>query len=250
MRERSKNKSATEIPDVINGVHAGTGVKPAPDAITTAAVPENNPTVDTDNALKRQIEALRHSEQLVAQHNEQLQRQQLARQAALQDLRPPTGEQKIANWKAHGLSDQEADFLQANPELIDNPELLSYAASQAYAEGLERGTAEHQRATKNHFDTAMRHLKAQAEAREPTPEFFRPPEPPEPPSPASTRSAMVSAPVSRGVPSSDRTLSVPSRVSLSAEERQIAAASGISDQEYARNKILMLRKQRSGEIQT
>jgi hypothetical protein len=41
----------------------------------------------------------------------------------------------------------------------------------------------------------------------------------------------------------------PSQVKLSGEEREIARAAGISEVEYAKHKLAMLRKQRSGEIQ-
>jgi hypothetical protein len=95
----------------------------------------------------------------------------------------------------------------------------------------------------------MRHLKAESEAVAPTPKFFAPPEPKEAPSPASVRSALVSAPISREVPSGDRLPSIPSRVNLSADERAIAAASGISEREYAQNKIRMMRMKRDGELQ-
>jgi phage I-like protein len=38
-------------------------------------------------------------------------------------------------------------------------------------------------------------------------------------------------------------------VRLTADEREIARASGISETEYARHKISMMKKQRAGEIQ-
>ena len=95
----------------------------------------------------------------------------------------------------------------------------------------------------------MRHITAQAEAQQPTPEFFRPPPPPLPQPQAQTRAALTSAPVSREVPSGNRIPSIPSRINLSAEERQIAAASGISDKQYAENKIRMMRMKQTGEIQ-
>jgi hypothetical protein len=63
MHER-KNKSA-EVPSTVNGVEVGTPIAAAPDAITAAAIPENKPAADDAAlALKRQVEALRHSEQI------------------------------------------------------------------------------------------------------------------------------------------------------------------------------------------
>jgi hypothetical protein len=132
--------------------------------------------------------------------------------------------------------------------MIDHDQLLAYASQQAHADGIKADTDDFRRAVKSNFDTALRHLTAQVEHE--TPRFFAPPQPKPASEPATRSAAMVSAPVSREIPSGNRDLSLPTRVSLSVEERQIAAASGISDQEYARNKIIMLRKQRSGEIQT
>jgi hypothetical protein len=129
--------------------------------------------------------------------------------------------------------------------------LMAFAANQAAAQGHQPGSPDHQRATRQIFD---RHLQAaangaptQSSPPEPavteSPEFFRPPAPPEPPSPAS----YVSAPVSRGEVGSYHREPSLSSVRLSPQEKEIARASGISETQYAANKLKMLREQASGE---
>jgi hypothetical protein len=196
-------------------------------------------------ALKRQIEALHNSEQIQRQRLEQA---QYDRQVRLMQMQPPSREQKIEAWKQAGLSPANEEFMWAHPELIDHHEVTRIATQEALASGVKPDSEDFRRAVKNNFDTAMRHLKAQAEHAEPTPSFFAPPDP-KPAEPATIRSALVSAPTSREIPSGDRALSIPSRVSLSVEERQIAAASGISDKEYAANKLKMMHMKQRGEIQ-
>jgi hypothetical protein len=240
MRPRSQNKA--DIPTDIPKVEVST--EP-----TSTVAAETNPPNGAEFALKHQIEALRHSEQLQRQHLEQQQREMLARQARLQDMRPPSREEKLAHWKQAGLSAANEQFLIEHPEMIDHDNLTAYATQQALASGVEHDSEAFRNAVKANFDTALRHLTAQVEHADPTPAFFAPPQARPAPEPATVRSALTSAPVSRGVPSSDRTLSVPSRVSLSPEEVQIAKASGITERQYAENKIRMMKMKASGEIQ-
>jgi hypothetical protein len=207
----------------------------------------DHPANGADFALKRQVEALRHNEQLQRQYFEQQQQARLMREARLQDMRPPSREEKLAVWKQNGLTPANEQFLIDHPEMIDHDQLTAYATQQALASGIEHDSDNFRHAVKQNFDTAMRHLKAQAEHESPTPEFFAPPPKPTP-EPASVKSALFSAP-SRQISNGDRNLSLPSRVSLSAEERQIAAASGISDKQYAENKLRMMRMKQTGEIQ-
>src|SRR3974390_1856852 len=98
MRSRSVNNPKAEIPAEVNGVTVGTPIKAEPNSIPAADIPEtkiNNPTIDTDNALKLQIEALRNSEQISRERMEQQRQAQLMRQARLQDMRPASREEKI-----------------------------------------------------------------------------------------------------------------------------------------------------------
>jgi hypothetical protein len=196
-------------------------------------------------ALKRQIEELARSEQL---------QKQAAQYAAQQQQRPPTREEKLALWRQQGMPDDQVEFLKANPELVDYSELAAFAAGEALQAGHERGSHDHMRATKEIFDKHLAHLQAQAQqqiepAMTPTPKFFAPP-PSKPPRASSVR---FSAPVSRDVPSavppSERYTEDPRRVTLSVDEREIARASGISETEYARQKIRLEREKREGTRQ-
>ena len=62
--------------------------------------------------------------------------------------------------------------------------------------------------------------------------------------------AMVSAPVSREVPSSSgsREDRGPTRITLSVAEREHARLSGTSELDYARGKLELERRKRDGEI--
>jgi hypothetical protein len=165
------------------------------------------------------------------------------RQAAMQN-RPMTHNEKLASWRAAGLSDDDHNFLASNPDMVAHDRLTAVAAHQAAQEGHQRDSDAHRKRTRELFNQHfLRMQSGEPTPPPPEPEFFRLPPPPEPKSPAS----YVSAPVSREVggyrePS-------PSSVRLTPDERDIARASGISETEYAKQKLSMLRKQRSGEIQ-
>jgi hypothetical protein len=89
--------------------------------------------------------------------------------------------------------------------------------------------------------------KAAKKAHEPTPEYFQPtPAPPE--QPEQSASSIYSAPVSRQVGGGGYQPS-PSSIRLSRKEQEAARMAGISDTEYARNKLKMLRMQQTGQIQ-
>jgi len=60
--------------------------------------------------------------------------------------------------------------------------------------------------------------------------------------------AMVSAPVSREVPTSVREERISTRVTLSVAEQAVARSMGISDVDYARGKLDLERRKRAGEI--
>ncbi|MGA8697164.1 MAG: hypothetical protein WB689_25665 [Xanthobacteraceae bacterium] len=167
-------------------------------------------------ALKRQIEELTRSEAL----------QKQAAQYAAQPQRPLTRDEKLALWRQQGMPDDQAEFLKANPELIDFSELAAWAAGEALQAGHERGSHEHMRAMKEIFDT---HLRAQAQqpdpAMTPTPKFFAPP----PPKPVRQPGPIVSAPVSRTVPDGSvrpQYEQDPTRVTLTPDEKLLAKASG------------------------
>jgi hypothetical protein len=131
------------------------------------------------------------------------------------------------------------------------PRALSKALADITQQGLRRDdSAEFFQAVEERFNHHLqrKQKKAAAKAAGPTPEFFTP-APPEP-APQPPAGSIYSAPVSREVAGAGyRHESVPSRVTLTRDELQIAAASGLTPEEYARQKIKMLRMQQSGQIQ-
>jgi hypothetical protein len=252
MRPRSQNNSkAANIPVEDNKPEIEIAVPPDSNPAVEAYQKEIKQADEAALALKKQIDQLHSAENYQRQRMEQEQQARLMRQARLQDMRPPSREQKIEAWKQAGLSAANEAFMWEHPELIDHHEVTRYATQEALASGVKPDSDDFRSQVKARFDSAMRRLQAESEVEHgPTPAFFAPP-PPKPASEPAVRSAaMVSAPVSREIPSHDRAVSIPSRVSLSAEERQIAAASGISDKEYAANKLRMMRMKQTGEIQT
>jgi hypothetical protein len=186
---------------------------------------------------------------------------------ASRSVKPPSGangpatadsrDEKLAFWKAHGAPDDQIEFLQEHPAMIDYSELTVFSAEEAAKAGHERGSAEHMRATKELFDQHMDRLKQQAasngadhlQAPQPTPEFFRPPPPRR--QQASPRSTIVSAPVSRETPGTRayEAENDPSKVRLRPDQREAAAIAGVSETEYAKQLLRMKKMQASGEIQ-
>jgi hypothetical protein len=186
-------------------------------------------------ALRRQIEALRHSEALLRQPP--------------QPQRPLTREEKLAAWKTQGMPQVEVDFLERNPDLVDADRLTAFSANEALQQGHSRGSPEFFDAVKANFDRHLIELQNQAQQTEQpmqeTPKFFQPPPPPKPRTPPS----IVSAPVSREIPTGGPRPEYqqdPTKVHLSVAEREIARASGISEIEYARQKVRLEREKRDG----
>ncbi len=211
---------------------------PGEDGAVNVAVAEAVQADEAALALQRQIDALQQSEQLQRQHRATMAQQR------------PSHDQLLHHWRTnHGMSEADERFLRENPELIDNPQLTAIAANEAAQMGHARDTEAHREATLELFHQHLAHLQAQAPANsapQPTPEFFQPPPPP-PPAPPD-RAAIYSAPVSRGEVGGYREPS-PSQVRLTVEQKQIAAASGISDVQYAKNLLRLEREKRSGERQ-
>ena len=265
MRTKSQyrdNKSEADIPAVAIGQPDGAAVavdvehhgepKPEPIVEIEREVSQElhaheQKVAEADEAalaLKNQIAALRQSEEL--------QRQQA--QYLAQPQRPPTRDEKLASWHAQGMTDAAVKFLHDNPMMVDADQLLAYSANEAKQQGHERGTEAFLPAVKDIFDTHLAHLQAQAQAEQqanpdmqPTPKFFQPP----PPKPAPQPAPHYSAPVSRTVPGGGPRPEFeqnPSRVHLSADEKIIAKNSGISEVEYAKQRIRMLGMKARGEI--
>lgn len=247
-REKSNEIPAPNIPAIkIDGEQpeATVGMAahiPAEDgAVDIAVASAEQAATDADAAklaLVRQIEALKQSEQLQRQ-----------RHAAMAHAQRPTHDQLLQHWRANNnMSEADENFLRENPAMIDNSQLAALAATEAAQQGHARDTDAHRQATKAIFDQRLAHLQAQARAnsapQEP-PKFFKPAPPPAPPD----RAAMYSAPVSREVPTGAYREPSPSSVTLSQDQLAIAAASGISPVEYARNLLKLEAQKRRGERQ-
>jgi hypothetical protein len=176
---------------------------------------------------------------------------------------PDDVEGRIAYWAVHHvMTPQQQEFLIANPGLALRPNVAAIASAMAHQAGHEINSQNHFNATKANFQSLMEQME-QAERPQqyasggrvpelhdkphtPARSYLREPKPEQ--KPASR--VLHSAPVSRSIPDgSYRPLKQRGKVHLTAEERQIARVSGISDEEYARNKMLLQDKKASGEIQ-
>jgi hypothetical protein len=194
-------------------------VPPLPAELPAAQEPQRQD--DATLALRRQIESLRQSEQVQRQPQ------------------PMTREQRLAAWQAQGLSDAEMQFFQNHPAMLDHPELTNFAVHKAREAGFERGTEGIFAAVEKIFNANQ--PQAQAPAMPETPTFFEPP---------AQRPSRVgySAPVSRSIPSGGSgRRSSPGRVTLSPQEIEAARVSGISIEDYAKNKIEYQRQLEAGE---
>jgi hypothetical protein len=212
--------------------------EPAPDVEAVAKAEAEAAQADRAKfALLRQIEAMKRAEQVQRQQHLEYQRVALNGQ-------PLSRDEKLEQWRQQGLTAREALFLREHPTMIDHPEVASFAANAALAAGLERDTDRYWQAVTENFDKAMSHLKAQAEAREPTPDFFRAPE--VKPKPVRSAAHFVSAPVSREIPSGTGTRS-PSKVTLNAQHLEAAKIAGVSPTEYARQLLKLNEMKQSGE---
>ena len=237
-----EESAAENIPEMkLNGVEAepvaavSAEIPPQPEPDLEAIAKAANEAATADEAalaLRKQLEQIRASEEL--------QRQQAAVMMAAQ--RPLTREQKLEFWRQRGLSDEETRFLQANPEMIDHSAITNHAAAQALQAGHERDSEPYFAAVKTNFEEQMKRQQAQA-----APKFFEPP--PQKAPAARSPAHIVSAPVSREVPSGGYREPNLSQVRLSPEEVEIAAASGISQVEYAKHKLRLMREKASGQRQ-
>jgi hypothetical protein len=128
-----------------------------------------------------------------------------------------------------GVNNAQKEWLRAHPETISDPEKNSYLRAAHYKSQRENISA----GSPEYFKFIEEQLGyRQSAASEPETDELPP--------------QVVAAPPSREAPSATgRT--TPTRVTLTAEERQIAAASGISEIEYARNKLKLMEMKRAGQ---
>jgi hypothetical protein len=202
----------------------------------TTLAPEATIAIDTDSpkaaaaadasvALQKQVEALRQSEQ-----------------AAKDRAAPETRADIVKRWKANGLSDAQEAFLNQNLHMADVPHLLEAATAYARHRGHAEDSPDFFEAVKTYHDKHM---------SPPEPEF-------EPPSRSSrdystdsdapVRASIVSAPVSRTVPGGYSDSSRSNKVTLSAEEKDIANRMGMSLNDYAAGKLDMQQRKERGEF--
>jgi hypothetical protein len=139
--------------------------------------------------LQKQIADLKKSEELQREYALHVQAQRAAQMAAPAPTLPEGRAERIALWRQHGLSDDDATFLEARPAMIDHPQLTRQAVAAAEQSGLERGSDDFNIAVENNFNTLMGRAEAQATPAS-TPAFFQPPEP-SPRSPAAPDSGHV-----------------------------------------------------------
>lgn len=214
-----------------------------PDHVTgiSAEIPHTDKPDEASLRLQKQLDDIKKSEEI------QRQRQTVAVQ--------PTPDQALQFWKNNGLDEAGERFLLTHPQHILG--LTNFAGQRASQQGHQLGSVEHTEVAKQVFHDSLARLEAaqaQPAAAQPSPsstnqttmERTRPllplPEPRE-------RSSIYSAPVSRDGAGSGYREPSPSQVKLGADELEIAKASGISPVEYARNKLRMLREQKTGERQ-
>jgi hypothetical protein len=204
--------------------------------------PEPN---EAGEALVRQLNHLRQSEHAQREFVAQVAAQRAA-QAAPAPTLPAEPAARIALWRQHGLTDDDAAFLEANPELVANPQLTRLASDEA-AQHHERDTDDHRAATLEAFHR-LQGQQAQEQAAQPAPAFFAPRPSPAPSQERPGAASYVSAPVSRREVGGPRELS-PRQVKLSPIEQEIARNLGLSDVAYAEGKIRMMRAKSNGELQ-
>jgi hypothetical protein len=193
---------------------------------------------DSRNVLLEQLHAL--------QAAQEAQRQRMAMAPRL----PRNQDELIALWQAQGNSDREIKFLLSHAEQFRNPKAAQRALAKVAQERHPRDSDEFFQSLEQHLEHENNRKKDKAAAKaaaEPVPEYFQPsPAPPE--QPEQTASSIYSAPVSRQAGGGNYQPS-PSSIRLSREEQEAARMAGISDTEYARNKLKMLRMQQTGQIQ-
>ncbi len=240
-REKNVNKSPQVVEEAAREPETAQSDIPQTTVNVEETKPNTDKAADAEDSLLQQMQELRRANEFQFQQAQKFQ--------AVQGLQQPTTtrEQKLAYWKTLGISEKEEQFLKDNPEMIDLSPLANIAANQAMAAGHQRDTDDYFQATKEIFARLIEQQQQQAapQAATETPAFFTP----RPSKPAPSPGPLVSAPVSREVPTSDRAPRLetdPRRVTLSPEEMEIARNSGITAAEYARQKVRLAQEKASG----
>lgn len=124
-----------------------------------------------------------------------------------------------------GINDAQRNWLRTHPDAISDQEKNSYLQAghfEAIKKNYAPGSAEY-----------FQYLEERLGYRQPTEEVEE------------LQPQMVAAPPTREAPSASGRTS-PTRITLTAEERQIAAASNISEIEYARQKLRLIEMKKQG----
>jgi hypothetical protein len=186
---------------------------PEPQSSQSAQPPQ--PQGDASLALKAQIEALGRSEQI----------QREAQEAVI---------------AAHAAHERRLRWLAGNPRAQANVPALGHIHHAALSAGLADATDDYFQFLEQQLDALPDGTPAMPQ---PTPEFFRPPPAPKSPAPK----VIHSAPVSRDVPAAGSGARPRGRVVLTPQEQEAAAMSGISIEEYARQKLKYTTMKDTGE---
>jgi hypothetical protein len=176
--------------------------------------------------------------------------------ASMQRAQPDPLDQYLDAYFA-GATPNERQWLRANVHYLQNAALVHHAAGIALQRGVPRDSPEFLSFVSQLLD--QHHAAMQAQAAPPPMPPMPPPvahvdiekaESPEgEPEQESVEVHHVSAPVSRG----DHGTAVepelsPSQVRLSKAEREHAAAAGVSDEVYAREKLRMMKRKKAKVI--
>ena len=205
---------------------------------------------EAGEALLRQLNHLRQSEHAQREFVQRAAAQRAAQMAAPEPSLPAEPEARIALWREHGLSDQDAAYLQERPQMVEFPMVTKAAYAATLQSGVERASPAFAETMEGNFAALLNQTQAQARPAATDPAgFFEPPPPSR--SPATERptaASYVSAPVSRREVGGPRELS-PRQVKLSPIEQEIARNLGLSDVAYAQGKIRLQRAKANGDLQ-
>jgi hypothetical protein len=254
-RERPENIPIEELPPALPDEpsikrHTISGSDAAEDDDLPPAMETETPQPEIDPATQAAIDALnadaaaaRLREQIQAQKNAEAFQAQAQRQQAVIPQRPMSHAEKLESW---GLTEVEKKFLSDHPQMLDCDPALTAAIQTTVRSGVNRDDAEFLPKVKQNFDFHFERFQRQAAATAPA--MFRP-EPPRVPSRPSEAS-YTSAPVSREGPTTDRPAHIPTKITLSLEEREAARIAGVSELEYAHQKRRLLLEKAQGHRQT
>jgi hypothetical protein len=136
-----------------------------------------------------------------------------------------------------GLLPHEASWLASHPVARHHAPVLDRAFNEALALGLARGSAGYFQHLENALQNAVKPPPMQQQHAEPEPD--------------EVDRVVYAAPVTRGVMSAGTGAEVgpDTKITLTAEQRQVAAASGVSDLEYAKQLLRMNHLKARGLLQ-